>query len=82
MVPEGTRRNLDWVEDRLHRGNADDITVTLLADAQTSGGLAFVAAGDSARRAVEQLRASGHACAVIGRTVAGTGRITLTSSPR
>jgi len=39
IVPGGTRRNVEWVEHSLHHGDFDDITVALLADAQTSGGL-------------------------------------------
>lgn len=37
-VPGGTRRNLDWVAPHL-TGDADEETMLLLADAQTSGGL-------------------------------------------
>ncbi|GAA1505662.1 selenide, water dikinase SelD [Sphaerisporangium rubeum] len=37
-VPGGTRRNLDWVTPHL-TGDADEETMLLLADAQTSGGL-------------------------------------------
>jgi selenide,water dikinase len=40
-VPGGSRRNLDWVRDRLDTGPVDEVTLTLLADAQTSGGLLF-----------------------------------------
>ena len=39
IVPGGTRRNVEWVEHSLDHGDFDDITVALLADAQTSGGL-------------------------------------------
>ncbi|GGJ95444.1 selenide, water dikinase [Pilimelia anulata] len=38
-VSGGTRRNLDWVTPHLDPGTADEETVLLLADAQTSGGL-------------------------------------------
>lgn len=77
MVPRGTRRNLDWVRDRLDAGGCDETTLTLLADAQTSGGLVFGAAPDAAAAAVERLRRCGHQCALIGRAAAGTGRLTL-----
>ena len=40
-VPGGTSRNLEWVKDRLDIDQVDEISVTLLADAQTSGGLLF-----------------------------------------
>ena len=78
VVPGGSRRNLEWVSDRLETGVVDDTTVLLLADAQTSGGLLFGADPDAADAAVASLRASGHTAAVIGTTTAGTGRISLT----
>jgi selenide, water dikinase len=79
FVPGGSARNLRWVDDRLDRGTVDDITVTLLGDAQTSGGLVFGVAPARAADAVAQLRASGHDAAVIGSVLAepGHGRIHL-----
>jgi selenide,water dikinase len=78
FVPGGSARNLRWVDARLDRGSVDDLTVTLLADAQTSGGLVFGVAPDAAARAVDDLRATGHTAAVIGSvTGAGVGRIAL-----
>jgi selenide,water dikinase len=41
-VSGGTRRNLTWVEPHLDPGNANEETLLLLADAQTSGGLIVV----------------------------------------
>ena len=38
FVPGGSRRNLDWVRDRVD-ARVDDDELLLLADAQTSGGL-------------------------------------------
>ncbi|GAA4521018.1 selenide, water dikinase SelD [Nonomuraea ferruginea] len=38
-VPGGSRRNLDWVAGHVDPGGADEETMLLLADAQTSGGL-------------------------------------------
>ena len=76
-VPGGSRHNLDWVADRVDRGPVDDLTVTLLGDAQTSGGLLFGAAPEAAATAAAQLRETGHDCAVIGHVSAGTGLITL-----
>jgi selenide,water dikinase len=76
-VPGGSRRNLDWVAHRLDTGGLDDTTVILLADAQTSGGLLFGAAPDEAAAAVERLVASGHPAAVVGRAMAGAGRLSL-----
>ena len=39
FVSGGTKRNLDWVRQNLDPGSADELTLLLLADAQTSGGL-------------------------------------------
>jgi selenide,water dikinase len=79
VVPGGSQRNLAWVDDRLDRGGVDEVSVLLLADAQTSGGLVFGVDPDRADEAVSQLRASGHDAAVIGRTAArpGSGRLAL-----
>jgi selenide,water dikinase len=75
--PGGSRRNLEWVLDRVDSGPADETTLLMLADAQTSGGLLFGAHPDRAAEAVSRLQASGHACATIGHAFAGTGRIRL-----
>ena len=77
LVPGGSERNLAWAADQLDDGGVDATTLRLLADAQTSGGLLFGAAPDAAGAAVERLRASGHDAAVVGRVVAGDGRIRL-----
>jgi len=77
FVSGGTRRNLEWVSSRLDRGAVDDVTLMLLCDAQTSGGLLFGAEPDAARAAVERLRDTGHDCAVIGEAVRGRGRLRL-----
>ncbi len=76
-VPGGSRRNLDWVAPHLDTGAVDELTVLLLADAQTSGGLLFGAEPHRARRAVGELVATGHQAAVVGRAVAGGGRLEL-----
>jgi selenide,water dikinase len=39
FVSGGTKRNLDWVRPYLDAGGAGELTLLLLADAQTSGGL-------------------------------------------
>lgn len=75
-LPGGSRRNLDWVRDRLD-GAATDDDLALLADAQTSGGLLFGAAPDAAAEAVTKLRATGHDAAVIGHVSSGTGLIRI-----
>ena len=74
VLPGGTRRNRDWVADRVRPGTRSELEVLMLADAQTSGGLLFGAAPDAADRAVREL---GPPAAVIGRVRAGAGRITL-----
>lgn len=79
FVPGGSRRNLDYVSPLLEQADRhDESTVTVLADAQTSGGLLFGAASEAAaRQAVEGLRASGHTAAVVGRVVSGAPSIRL-----
>jgi len=77
LVPGGSGRNLAWARERLDAGKTDILLVTLLADAQTSGGLLFGAAAGAAGAAVERLRASGHDAAIIGHAVAGSGRTLL-----
>jgi selenide, water dikinase len=77
MIPGGTRKNLDWASERIDEAPDDDLTMLLLADAQTSGGLLFGASPEEAEGAVEDLRTRGHAAAVIGRVRGGDGRISI-----
>jgi selenide,water dikinase len=77
LVPGGTRRNLDFVGDRLDADGVPLLTRLILADAQTSGGLLFGLAPERAPGAVAELTAAGVPAAVIGRAQAGTGRIIL-----
>jgi selenide,water dikinase len=77
-VPGGTTRNLAHVRGSLDAAGVDEVSLTILADAQTSGGLLFGTSPDRADEAVEALRRSGHQAAVIGRVVEGTGRIKVT----
>jgi len=77
FVPGGSRRNLDWARERLDVGSTDELSVLLLADAQTSGGLLFGADAEAAERAVADLRASGHEAAVVGALTEGTGTVRL-----
>ncbi|TQM44586.1 selenide, water dikinase SelD [Pseudonocardia cypriaca] len=78
IVPGGTRRNRDWVADVLDLApGVGETDVVLLADAQTSGGLLFGAEPERAAAAVAELREQGLDAAVIGRAVAGRGRIRL-----
>jgi selenide,water dikinase len=76
-VPGGSRRNLAWARERLDDGGLDELTVLVLADAQTSGGLLFGAEPERAEDAAAALRATGHAAAVVGRAVPGGGRTLL-----
>jgi selenide,water dikinase len=75
LVPGGSRRNLAWAAERLDAAGVEEPVVIVLADAQTSGGLLFGAEAGAAHAAVEELRASGHAAAVIGTAGAGSGQI-------
>jgi selenide,water dikinase len=62
-VPGGTKRNLEDTSDAIDWGATDDEIRTLLADAQTSGGLLIALASDAARALVDEL---GEPAAVIG----------------
>lgn len=80
FVPGGTGRNLDFVREHLDVGPHDPARWSaLLADPQTSGGLAMcVPSRTAADEIVGRLRSSGHDAAVIGETIAGPpGMISL-----
>ena len=77
-MPGGSRRNLEWADERLDRGGHDELDVLLLADAQTSGGLVFGVDPTEVDGVLADLDSTGHVAAVIGRATAGSGRITLT----
>lgn len=64
--PGGARRNLAWVADRVESVGANDDSLALLADPQTSGGLVFGVDPDRSDAALDALLATGHAAAVIG----------------
>jgi selenide,water dikinase len=70
FVPGGTLANLDFLRPHL-RGVPDDATLTLLADAQTSGGLLAALDRDAAEDVARSLRDQGHRASVIG--TIGTG---------
>ena len=76
-VPGGTDRNRAWASQWLDPGAVDDTTITLLADAQTSGGLLFGVPEGEVQAAVQALKSSGHDPAAIGRARPGTGLIRL-----
>ncbi|MBW0102492.1 selenide, water dikinase SelD [Pseudonocardia sp. KRD291] len=77
VVPGGTRRNREWVADRVVLGGHGENEALLLADAQTSGGLLFGADPDRADEAVAALRAQGHGAARIGTVTSGAGTVHL-----
>lgn len=76
--PSGSQRNLDAVEPLLCRGDVDDRSVRMLADAQTSGGLLMAVRPDRVDDLLAGLvEAETPAAAVIGRLVEGPGPIVL-----
>lgn len=68
FIPGGSRRNLASLITQVDAGDIDDLTVLLLADAQTSGGLVFGVDPAHVSAVLEELTASGHTAAAIGRT--------------
>jgi selenide,water dikinase len=77
MVPGGTRRNLEHIAHQVDAGDHGELEQLLLADAQTSGGLVFGVDAEHVGGVLDELAASGHTAAVVGRTVAGGGTIRL-----
>lgn len=76
-MPGGTRRNLAFVDDRLDRAGVGDLTVMLLADAQTSGGLLFGVDAERADESVVRLARTDHEAAIVGEVHEGTGQLRL-----
>ena len=57
VVPGGTKRNLDFVRDKIENsGNLEDFQLHMLADAQTSGGLLISVAPSKTKELVELLK--------------------------
>ena len=77
-MPGGSRRNLEWANERLDQGGFNELDVLLLADAQTSGGLVFGVDPAQVDGVLAELDSTGHVAAVIGTATAGSGQITLT----
>ena len=69
FAPGGTARNLEHVRPWV-RGSNDQRILTMLADAQTSGGLLFCCSPAAAAGAVARLTDKGHTAAVIGELTA------------
>ncbi len=65
FAPGGTIRNLDHVRPWV-RGTDDQRTLTMLADAQTSGGLLFCCSSSAATDAIARLNDTGHTAVVVG----------------
>ena len=76
-ISGGAVRNVNWVREQLDQGTVDDLTVTLLADPQTSGGLAFGIDESKVESALAALLESGHRAACVGRAARGSGRLVL-----
>ena len=80
VVPGGTGRNLAWIQDRLRPSDdIDELDITILADAQTSGGLLFGVDPAETERVLVSLAESGHTAGAIGSTQPGSGLIHITT---
>jgi selenide,water dikinase len=78
FVPGGTQRNMQFLERHLDRGAATDADLTVLADAQTSGGLLFPCHPMTALEVVAALGESGHDAAIVGELITGeAGRLLI-----
>ena len=77
IMPGGSRRNLEWAVEFLDAGDHDEVDQLLLADAQTSGGLIFGIDPSETEAALDELSATGHNAARIGRTSSGAPGFTL-----
>jgi selenide,water dikinase len=71
FVPGGTTRNVDHVRPHI-AGDRSDRTLTMLADAQTSGGLLFGCPADRVADALAELTETGHRAAAIGELITGS----------
>lgn len=77
FIPGGSRRNLEWLNERLEKGDCNESEVLLLADAQTSGGLLFGVDESKAQEALNELATSGHSASIIGSVIDEEGKIVL-----
>ena len=78
VVPGGTGRNLDWIRPQLNVADGvSELDLTMLADAQTSGGLLFGVDAADAASVIAELVDTGHEAAVIGTVMSGSGAITI-----
>lgn len=77
MMPGGSRRNLAWATAIVDPGSHDELDQLLVADAQTSGGLVFGVDPSETASVLDELTATGHTAAAIGRTDSGEPGFTL-----
>lgn len=77
VMPNGSKRNLEWVTSNVIAHGQDETDLILLADAQTSGGLLFGISPVNVEPALRELKRLGSDAAVVGSVVAGTGQIVL-----
>ncbi len=79
LVPGGTKRNQEYVKSILHPAvQIDAAVLTVLCDAQTSGGLLLAMPADAAGEALHALHSKGVAQAtILGELVDGPPRITV-----
>lgn len=73
LAPEGAFRNLEYLKDKVDFGGLDEDNRLILSDPQTSGGLLFTLGTEG----LETLDMSGLWYKIIGRVVAGTGKIRI-----
>ena len=76
IAPHGTKRNVDTFRDRI-RGTIADADLTLLCDAQTSGGLLIAVAPERAADLERRFAESGLFYANVGRVTGGPPAITV-----
>ncbi len=77
LVPGGSKRNLQWVEPFIESNGQNELDLTLLADAQTSGGLLFGIQPDKVDQAIADLTQLNIQATSIGTVKPGTGTIKL-----
>jgi selenide,water dikinase len=70
FVPGGTKRNLETIDPFVEWDDSSDLTRTLLADAQTSGGLLAACPAPAVDGLLRDLETE-LACAVVGRVGSG-----------
>lgn len=79
IVPAGSRRNIDYCEKLIDKGNTDAIKMDILSDPQTSGGLLISAHAERAEVLLQKIKCEGFKeCEIIGEVIEkSSGRIIL-----